>query len=1122
MNQEYKLYRISQLLSRFREQVKILNSNGEFSINIHAENILIKILNQIYGCDLTNVNYEERKNYPSIDLRDTKNKIAFQITSTGTLGKVKSTIRQFKENKFHEKFDRLYMFVISDKQKKYEQEKIDEIVGGEFVFMSENILDRTDIYLKLNEKNDINQISIIEALLEEQFADNANELSKWDKYCKGLNEYDSYISNLYQYLDIKGFSPKINSTQVKIKLSDIYVPLELNLEGDFDEEGKEKKVYSIEDALFNFGRIVVLGDPGSGKSTVLKNLAYKICSDRCEIAEFSDLLPFIIKGSEFAKFVSRTSKGVGEFLVDHISKQYENLIAEKLESNELLLLVDGIDEINNVSLRHQVVDKINSFISQYSELKVVVSSRIVGYKETRLNGYFNHLNVKRFNKDQIQHFVKNWYSAVESESTEKAKEKAKELFNSISQNQSVLKMASNPLLVTIIALIHFQGNKLPERRASLYDIATTTFLENWVRQREKTGGESFDKETIVEILAPTSFYIHENNTTGLISESNLKAQLRQEYEKVNPFIDAKSLKIDLREIIEFLRQDAGFLFEKGLNEEGESMFGYVHQTFQEYFTAIEFKTRWKEGMLKDSLGEYLFKSNWREVIKLTASLFKLNEQSRLGRKDASRFIKDILTVEDPFPEMMRPLQIVLEILSEDTEVEFDQFREIVDVVFSNFLSIEDDHENDSYNRRELYMFKNLIEELLDSRTYQKYLIQRIMEDLGDEKRTPTYKKNLIYMLMSKSKSENINDALQDILKSKNEELKRFMFEYNVVFPVAPVVKTDGFRDQIVGYINSNTFIKNYTGRVPTQYVMSFERTENMDIEEYIRLRTENIDIEESIMNERLESIRVVKDKKIRVDLINYYVFSIGLGSLNNVQRYYERIKEEYPSLQLTKIQKRIEEMKERDALNIEDFPIFRYRSVQIFRRKDEVKELLLMIDDKVEVVSYPIKERELIELIGKENKDILTFFLLVLPWVMEKESYLVIKNLEQLVLVMKNSKKIHWYHNDFSHRSNVHQFALESIFKENDVVNMEVLNWVLEGMNSHERRVVLNDDFEKSEFFRKVNQSSLPYWNKLFLTNLVGEWSDYEDLVRPTIESIELADNEEEKDKIKSVLYDVL
>ena len=79
MNQENKLYRISQLLSRFKEQVTILNSNGEFSINIHAENILIKVLNEIYSCNLQNVNYEEGKTYPSIDLRDKTKRMDFLV-----------------------------------------------------------------------------------------------------------------------------------------------------------------------------------------------------------------------------------------------------------------------------------------------------------------------------------------------------------------------------------------------------------------------------------------------------------------------------------------------------------------------------------------------------------------------------------------------------------------------------------------------------------------------------------------------------------------------------------------------------------------------------------------------------------------------------------------------------------------------------------------------------------------------------------------------------------------------------------------------------------------------------------------------------------------------------------
>jgi hypothetical protein len=115
MNQEYILYRISQLLSRFKEQVVILNSNGEFSINIHAENILIKILNEIYCCDLKNVNYEEGKTYSSIDLRDKTRKIAFQVTSTAGFEKVKETLSKFIKKQLHKEYDKLFIFVITEK-----------------------------------------------------------------------------------------------------------------------------------------------------------------------------------------------------------------------------------------------------------------------------------------------------------------------------------------------------------------------------------------------------------------------------------------------------------------------------------------------------------------------------------------------------------------------------------------------------------------------------------------------------------------------------------------------------------------------------------------------------------------------------------------------------------------------------------------------------------------------------------------------------------------------------------------------------------------------------------------------------------------------------------------------
>ena len=143
----------------------------------------------------------------------------------------------------------------------------------------------------------------------------------------------------------------------------------------------------------------------------------------------------------------------------------------------------------------------------------------------------------KFDEDQIQNFIQSWYSAVSEESdknVEKAKTQSAELFFSISQNESVLKMASNPLLATIITLIHHQGGRLPEKRVALYDIATATFLENWVKQRQSLRASSFDKETLVSILAPISYYIHENYTDGLITETELKYLIRNEYQSIQP------------------------------------------------------------------------------------------------------------------------------------------------------------------------------------------------------------------------------------------------------------------------------------------------------------------------------------------------------------------------------------------------------------------------------------------------------------------------------------------------------------------------------------------------------------------------------------------------------------
>jgi len=51
-------------------------------------------------------------NFPAIDLGDLNRKLAIQVTSTASLGKIEYTVKKFVEKELHEKFDRLVIFRI--------------------------------------------------------------------------------------------------------------------------------------------------------------------------------------------------------------------------------------------------------------------------------------------------------------------------------------------------------------------------------------------------------------------------------------------------------------------------------------------------------------------------------------------------------------------------------------------------------------------------------------------------------------------------------------------------------------------------------------------------------------------------------------------------------------------------------------------------------------------------------------------------------------------------------------------------------------------------------------------------------------------------------------------------
>src|SRR5690606_28341445 len=127
---------------------------------------------EVYGLQLQNLNAVEKRNYPAIDLADFDNRVAFQITATATLPKIKSTLDTFEKYGLHHQFDVLYIFIITERRRDITQEKLSQLIPDGLNFrVEQHIIDRDDILIKLQSVNSITTLEKIAKIFEHEFSD---------------------------------------------------------------------------------------------------------------------------------------------------------------------------------------------------------------------------------------------------------------------------------------------------------------------------------------------------------------------------------------------------------------------------------------------------------------------------------------------------------------------------------------------------------------------------------------------------------------------------------------------------------------------------------------------------------------------------------------------------------------------------------------------------------------------------------------------------------------------------------------------------------------------------------------------------------------------------------------
>lgn len=137
---------LREVVGRLITEVDLSTRQGRHDINLVSEDAWIPVLREVFQCpNLTNLN-RKQKNFPGIDLGDEQDRVAFQVTASTDLRKIKKTLSQFRERSYKNSFDELYIFTITKKQSSYSQEAIEKEIQGDFSFCAKkNVIDPGDI-----------------------------------------------------------------------------------------------------------------------------------------------------------------------------------------------------------------------------------------------------------------------------------------------------------------------------------------------------------------------------------------------------------------------------------------------------------------------------------------------------------------------------------------------------------------------------------------------------------------------------------------------------------------------------------------------------------------------------------------------------------------------------------------------------------------------------------------------------------------------------------------------------------------------------------------------------------------------------------------------------------------
>ncbi len=433
--------------------------------------------------------------------------------------------------------------------------------------------------------------------------------------------YLRWLQARTENIELRGIERAGGAPVVVLPLETAYVPLRAKwMRGDTD--------IALNKVLGSGNRLVIVGGPGSGKTTVLLHMAWALASSllnerseparsrlgplmkpskrneqskpkplqKCQPHELP--LPLFVPLASFARYrrhlasnAPARERTLAHFISYHlIDKQADfDLPADFFvqlfkDGQDVLLLLDGLDEVANENERAEVRQSVEDLVAGREALRVVLTCRTIAYRSgrTALGADFREIAVQPLDFGRhIVPMVRQAYACIYLLDAALRTERANDLLEGIQGleaqrrvrlGQQAEAFVNSPLMVRLLLIVHFNNRRLPDERADLFDKAINALLQvDYSPDVSVSNHLAGNWKRYRDMAQQLAFHLHQQGRDQgrEIEEPALRAALRQD-QAFKPYIN---------DFLSQARQRGSVL------EERDGAYRFIHLALQEFLVA---------------------------------------------------------------------------------------------------------------------------------------------------------------------------------------------------------------------------------------------------------------------------------------------------------------------------------------------------------------------------------------------------------------------------------------------------------------------------------------------------------------------------------------------------------